>query len=693
MESFLMPIRYIPYYPETIEGQAILNNFTRTVRALKYRDNDKVCTRILRGMPLYEVETVETVGKTPDGNLVIRGECLAACAHLKAQGVKVDLVYIDPPFASGADYAKRIYLRRNPKIAAALEAAEQAMDDDALASFEETMYGDIWNKEAYLNWMYENLIAIKAVMSDSASIYVHLDYHIGHYVKVLMDEIFGEDNFQSELIWKRTTAHSDATGYGVNYDMIFFYALNGQVTFNQQVQPYSQDYLSRFNREDPDGRKWADGNLTAKGLSGQGYSYTYKGFTSYWRCPPETMERLDKEGRLHFTSTGGIRLKVYLDELGGMPCQALWDDINPVNSQAAERLDYATQKPEALLKRIIEASSNPGMVVADFFGGSGVTAKVAHDLGRRFIHVDVGINSVETARDRLLAAGAAFDVVEVKDGVALFRNPAQTMDKLRELIPGMGAAEGLSDFWAGAIHDPKLGLVPVWLPNLLDHTQRVLDKPLLNRILNEALPDLPDGVCQAVVYYIDLDDEQDLRAFMAEYNPTEITVELRDLKQVLHEVVANDYVEYTVAPALDGYTVEITRFISDRLIEKIAAYNQKRAANNGRKKALQSELDEGDDEEENGGNGAGGAFKPLEISADGLELIELVSLDCTSAAGAWHSDAEVKIDKRGAVSLNGKKTKTLWNARITGPQKPLRLKVRNIAGDETVIAVDCPDLA
>ena len=608
-----MPIRYIPYYPETIEGQAILNNFTRTVRALKYRDNDKVFTRILRGMPLYEVETVETVGKAPDGNLVIRGECLAACAHLKAQGIKVDLVYIDPPFASGADYAKRIYLRRNPKIAAAMEAAEQEMDEDALQSFEETMYGDIWNKEAYLNWMVENLVAIKAVMSDSASIYVHLDYHIGHYVKVLMDEIFGEDNFQSELIWKRTTAHSDTTGYGVNYDMIFFYALNGEVTFNQQVQPYSQDYLGRFNREDPDGRKWADGNLTAKGLSGQGYSYAYRGFTSYWRCPPETMERLDKEGRLHFTSTGGIRLKVYLDELGGMPCQALWDDINPVNSQAAERLDYATQKPEALLRRIIEASSNPGMTVADFFGGSGVTAKVAHDLGRRFIHVDVGINSIETARDRLLATGAAFDVVEVKDGVALFRNPAQTMDKLRELIPGMGAAEGLSDFWAGVIHDPKLGLIPVWLPNLLDHTERVLDKPLLNRILNEALPDLPDGVRQVVVYAIDLDDEPDLRAFMAEYNPTEIAVELRDLKQVLHEVVANDHVEYTVSLALDGYTVEITRFISDRLIEKIAAYNQKRAANNGRKKAMQSELDESDDEEENGGNGAGGASKPLEI--------------------------------------------------------------------------------
>lgn len=149
----------------------------------------------------------------------------------------------------------------------------------------------------------------------------------------------------------------------------------------------------------------------------------------------ETMKRLDEEGRLHFTKNGGIRSKVYLDELPGMPAQSLWTDINAVNSQAGERVDYATQKPEALLERIINASSNKGMVVADFFGGSGVTAAVANRLGRRFIHCDVGINSIETTRDRLIKGNAEFDILDINDGVALFRNPAQTMDKLQEPYP------------------------------------------------------------------------------------------------------------------------------------------------------------------------------------------------------------------------------------------------------------------
>lgn len=149
-----MPIKYIPYQPETVEGQAILNNITRTQRVLRYRENNQVYDRIQRGMPFYEVETQETVGEASD-NLVIRGECLSACAYLKEQNIQVDLIYIDPPFASGADYAKKVYLRRNPHLAEQIAVAEQTLDDEALRSFEEKMYGDIWQKEDYLNWMYQ----------------------------------------------------------------------------------------------------------------------------------------------------------------------------------------------------------------------------------------------------------------------------------------------------------------------------------------------------------------------------------------------------------------------------------------------------------------------------------------------------------------------------------------------------------
>ncbi len=156
-----MAIKYVPYYPNTLEGQAILDNFVRTKRVLRYRDNDQVIERVQRGMPLYEMEQKEQIGTNPHHNMVIRGECLSACAYLRDQGVQVDLVYIDPPFASGADYAKKVYIRRNPKIAEAIAKAEEELDLEELRTFEEKMYGDVWDKEKYLNWMYENLMAIK----------------------------------------------------------------------------------------------------------------------------------------------------------------------------------------------------------------------------------------------------------------------------------------------------------------------------------------------------------------------------------------------------------------------------------------------------------------------------------------------------------------------------------------------------
>lgn len=376
-----MTVKYVPYFKEPIEGQAILDNFTRTKRILKYADNDKVFNRIEKGMPLYEVETQEIVGNENTDNMVIRGECVSACAYLKENDIKVDLVYIDPPFASGADYAKTVYIRRNPKVADAIQKAEETLDIEELKTFEEKMYGDVWNKEAYLNWMYENLTAIKSVMSDNASIYVHLDHHIGHYVKILMDEIFGEDNFQREIIWDiqvlsgfKTIAPNWVRGH----DVIYYYSIdNNNRVFNKLLQPHTEKYISMFNRIDEDGRKY----MVAHGT------------------------------------------KRYLDELSeGKPFGDVWSDIMSFQQQptSAEKVDYATQKPESLLRRIIESSSNKEMIVADFFGGSGGTAKVANDLNRKFIHCDIGINSIETTRDRLLSAGASFKVMDIKDGVNLY---------------------------------------------------------------------------------------------------------------------------------------------------------------------------------------------------------------------------------------------------------------------------------
>lgn len=672
-----MAIKYVPYFPNTLEGQAILDNFVRTKRVLRYRDNDQVIEHVKRGMPLYEMEKIEQVGKNDNKNLVIRGECLSACAYLKEQGIQVDLVYIDPPFASGADYAKKVYIRRNPKVAAAIAQAENELDVEELKAFEEKMYGDVWDKERYLNWMYENLMAIKSIMSEEASIYVHLDYHIGHYVKILMDEIFGEDNFQNEIVWKKTNAHNFKTKGFVNaYDSIFLYAKdNSGYIFNDQYGEMSQEQLSRY-KKDKDGRYFTGQDLTFTGNSAT-RKFTWRGATPppgrVWGMDEEQLESLYQQGLILTRKDGVPRLdgyKVYLDDKKGTPLTTIWDDIDRVGNTSSERIDYATQKPEALLERIIKASSNTGMTVADFFGGSGVTAAVANRLGRRFIHCDIGINSIQTVRDRLIADKAEFDILEVKDGVSLYRNPVQTMDKLKSLIQGLRNEDKLDKFWEGSIVDSKLGMMPVYLPNLMDHTTRLLDKPLMNRIIREAMPDLPDDVQRVIVYYIDISDRNEIEQFIKEANDqSTIEIELRDLKQVLDEVVVEDEAEWelsqTEGELMPIWKVTLKSFHSDRVQRKIDEVNFK-----GQEQALKQ----------------GKEFKPIEISDEGLETIEWVSLDCTNADkdAAWQSDAEIKIDRLGYVIGNGKKTQNFWDATIVSPDKPLRMKIRNICGDETV---------
>ena len=629
-----MAVEYIPYFPEPIEGQAILDNFARTRRALKYRGANEVFTHIKRGMPLYETQVTETVGANPDGNLIIRGECLSACAYLKSQGKTVDLVYIDPPFASGADYAKKIYIRKNPKVSEAIKEAESELDNSELKTFEETMYGDIWDKERYLNWMYENLCAIKAVMSDNASIYVHLDWHIGHYVKILMDEIFGEENFRNEIIWHYTNKMSGTTSphdFVCEHDTIFRYSKNKDKYLYNIITEEREEAVKQSKRIKIDGK-----NMRAR----------------------------DENGNIIYELSTDKKVK------------DVWQ-IPYIASTDSQRVDYATQKPEALLERIIRASSDEGMTVADFFGGSGVTAAVANRLGRKFIHCDININSIQTARDRLKGAGAEFEMREVKDGVSLYRNPAQTMTKLMSLIPGLGKDNNLSSVWAGSITDPQIGHIPVYLPNLLDSSSRVLSLPDVAAIVREELPDLPDDTKKVILFYIDIDGIEEIRKFIREANNTLIEVELRDIKPVLDEVVADDSAQWEVTRDTDGllsvWKVTIRSFHSDRIWRKIDELNEK---------ARQQHIIQLS-------KGKTTGFIPLVLSDDGLEAIEMLSLDCVSAEkdDIWHSSEELKIDKAGHVILNGRKTDRFWDGTISSEEKPLRLKIRNICGDESVFVL------
>lgn len=605
-----MAIKYVSYFPETIEGQAILNNFTRTQRFLKYKDNDNVYNSIAKGMPLYEMESIEKLGKNKDNNLVIRGECLSACAYLKENNIKVDLVYIDPPFASGADYAKKVYIRRNPKVDEAIKKAETELNNDDLKAFEEKMYGDVWNKEAYLNWMYENLLAIKSIMSETASIYVHLDWHIGHYVKILMDEIFGEDNFVNEIVWQYFMGGKGKQEFAKKHDNIYFYVKNK-----------SSYIFNKFN------------------------------IKRYYDFKPSLKDE----------SSNAQSGKDDIGYYGIVACPDVWS-IRGVFNMGKEYLDYATQKPEALLERIIKASSNEGMIVADFFGGSGVTATVAHKLNRKFITCDVGINSIQTIRDRLISNKAKFEILEVKDGVSLYRNPQQTMDKLKSLIQGLKNEDGLDKFWEGSIQDSKYGMMPVYIPNLLEGTGRILDTRLVNEIIHKALPDLPDNVKKVIVYYIDIEDKKAIDDFIKEQNDIEIEIEFRDLKQLLSEVVIGDEVDYEIK----DNEVGIKHFATDRVQQKIDGYNDK----------MQAQAIKKNEE-----------YKPLTISDEGLELIEFISLDCTNTEGSWTSDSEIKVEKNNYVTINGEKTKSYWNGKIAFTKKPLRMKIRNICGDETIINI------
>lgn len=634
-----MATKYISYYPNTLEGQALLDNFVRTRRILRYRDNDRIVEHIKRGMPLYEVESLEKRGANEKHNLMMHGECLSTCAYLKEQGIEVDLVYIDPPFASGADYAKKIYIRRNPLVQKAMKEAEQNLDNEEMKEFEEKMYGDIWDKERYLNWMYENLMAIKSVMSENASIYVHLDYHIGHYVKILMDEIFGEENFRNEIVWHYyNKMQGNVNRFASNHDSIYFYSKSDKYEFTPIKEKRDQ---------------------------------TAKQIKRVWNKETQRLVNAkDDNGRIIYIETD----EKSIDDVWRMSM------LQPADKE--EPLDYATQKPEALLERIIKASSNEGMLVADFFGGSGVTAAVAHKLNRRFIHGDVNINSLQTARDRLVNAGAEFEIKEVKDGVRLFRNPVQTMDKLRDnLIPGLTANAKLdSQYWAGSIMDSKYGMMPVYLPNLLDGSKRVLDKSEMMNIIHKALPDLPDEVKRVIIYYVDVEEINELRQFIeAENQQTLIEFELRDLKQVLDEVIMEDEAEWDLQEAKDplglsmGWKLQLKSFHSDRVAKKVHDFNGKGVLQTNKKRA----------------SGKSANFSKIKLSDEGLETIEWASVDCVNAEknAPWHSDMEVKIEKMGTVTINGKKTQDYWDASIVSDDKPLRLKIRNICGDETIFVL------
>ena len=511
--------------------------------------------------------------------------------------------------------------------------------------------------------------------------FFYIDYHIGHYVKILMDEIFGEDNFRNEIIVKRITKNLQRQFEQINalpqgHDSMFLYTQNSNISFdailtenpNFELKPdgYWKDFWNNADRptmrydilgvEPTSGQwKWSSERALKALANHELYLAQFanaKTLKEYWEDTDKILEFIRK-------SPSG-KIEHWIKPMETKFVDTLWTDIS---AYASGNKQYATEKSEGLLHRIIDACSEKNSVVADFFGGSGVAAKVANDLGRKFIHVDIGINSIQTVRDRLKETNADFQILEIKDGVNLFRNPQQTMDKLAALIPSLvqGLA-GLPKFWFGAIIDSKMGTIPVYVPNLLNSQEKVLDILTVNTIINQELQALPKNISQVIVYYIDIEEQEELEKFIHDNNKTNIEITLKDLKNLLHDVVFEDLIDCTINTLSGTYEVEITKFVSDRLNQKIGIFNQK-----GNLQAAAKNK----------------TFNGINISEEGLELIELIALDCENKEGVWQSSSEIKIDKLGYVTQNGIKTKAFWNGKITCEKQPLRIKVRNISGDET----------
>ncbi len=314
---------------------------------------------------------------------------------------KVNLIYIDPPFDTGADFSFNATIPDNPDT----PEDETTQFNKKASIIEQKAYRDTWGKglDSYLEWLYDTLIILRELLADTGSLYVHLDWHVVHYAKCLLDEVFGYDKYRNEVIWKRSTPRGNAgKRYPEAVDHILFYTKTNDYTWHDQYGEYRKEYIEKYyNYNDKNGRKFQPTSLL--GHSGTNPIYTWRNLSKPWRYPKHRLEELDKKELLYWPEKNGVpRLKRYLDELKGQPLQSLWEDIPPVNSQAMERVDYPTQKPIALLKRIILTSSNENDIILDCFCGSGTTLDVSDKHDRHWIGCDLGRFAIHTSRKRLL---------------------------------------------------------------------------------------------------------------------------------------------------------------------------------------------------------------------------------------------------------------------------------------------------
>lgn len=346
---------------------------------------------------------------TPWTNRLIYGDNLLAMAALLAGDEQtpslrgmIDLIYIDPPFDSKADYRTKVVL---PGVE--LEQKPTVIEQFA--------YSDTWSDgtASYLAMITPRLILMRELLSDSGSIYVHLDWHVGHYVKIVLDEVFGKDCFRNEIIWRRSYSHNDGNKFGAIHDTLFFYTKANSYHFKPVFVPRGEDETAEEypNICEITGKRYKSVSMNAAG-QGEPRSFGEKGLLAppsgrHWVWSQERIDQALAEKKIFFSSTGTPRYKQYADDIEGKQVQDLWFDFMAISSRSNEGLEYGTQKPEKLLDRIIQASCPEGGLVADFFGGSGTTAAVAEKLGRRWITSDLGKPACMVMRKRLIDQNAS----------------------------------------------------------------------------------------------------------------------------------------------------------------------------------------------------------------------------------------------------------------------------------------------
>lgn len=416
----------------------------------------------------YPAQLRETYGEEQNGwmNKIFWGDNLQVMSHLlKEYRGQIQLIYIDPPFDSRADYKKQIKIKNKTAIG-------------DTSSFEEKQYSDIWTNDEYLQFMYERIILIRELLSDTGMLFLECDPTRGHYIKIILDEIFGQDNFVNQIIWKRTFSHGDmgqgAKHLGRLHDNIFLYRKSSNVKLNTVYTPYSEKYINDFYKyTDESGRKYRLVSLLGPGGAAKGNPfYEFLGVSRYWVHSKAKMQELYEKGIIIQTKPGSVpQKKRYLDEAPGVPLQDIWVDIAAVQGGALENQNYPTQKPEALLERIIQLGSNPGDIVFDCFMGSGTTQAVAMKLGRRFIGADINLGAIQTTTKRLVGVAnelnsqmqeetkyTGFEVYNVNN-YDFFRNPAEARDLLIQALEIQPFPQ--SNVWDGELDGRMVKIMPV----------------------------------------------------------------------------------------------------------------------------------------------------------------------------------------------------------------------------------------